>query len=97
MLDRSTIPAALQLRVGDTVEVSLDAQTGAGYTWNADTSGHVDLTHSFSPGPDIGSPAAQIFRITALTPGDEQLRFVYCRAWQADHVLDEFEVVIHIA
>jgi len=85
--------------VGDTIEVSLQAQTGACYTWNAqaDTSDRLALTYSFSRGSAIGSPAAQIFRITALASGDEHLRFVYRRAWEADHVHDEFEVVIHIA
>lgn len=98
VLHRSSIPSTLQLRVGDSVEVSLEAQTGAGYTWDtqSDTGGRVEVTHSFTPGSGIGSPAQQIFRITALGRGDEHLRFVYRRAWEADRVQDEFEVAIQI-
>ena len=99
ILTRFTVPAVMQLSVGDTVEVSLEAQTGAGYLWTVspDFGGHVEVAHSYVHGSGIGSPSEQLVRLTARAEGADRLRFDYRRPWEAPHVDDHFVIDIQVA
>jgi predicted secreted protein len=99
VLTRVTVPPIMQLSVGDTVQLSLEAQTGAGYLWtvNADLGGHVEVAHSYSPGIGIGSPSQQLISLTARAEGTDRLRFDYRRPWEAPHVDDHFVIDIRVA
>ena len=97
-LTRVTVPPVMQMSVGDTVQLSLEAQTGAGYFWtvNADLGGHVEVAHSYSPGIGTGSPSEQLVSLTARAEGTDRLRFDYRRPWEAPHVDDHFIIDIHV-
>jgi predicted secreted protein len=96
-LTRATVPAELQMHVGETLDVILDAQTGGGYVWliSAEPGGHVDVTTSYLPGPGIGSPSRQTVCLIARAAGHERLCCEYRRPWEDDS-LDRFVVDVHV-
>ena len=80
---------AIDVKVGDTFEIVLEAQRGAGFKWvcspSPKTAKHLVLVNEAvdaDPGRP-GSPSTQRFEFRALAAGQILLGFEYRRPWES--------------
>ena len=79
----------MDLRVGDTLELSFESNPTTGFQWEV-----VELNPDvlrplgeefFTPTSDLlGAPGRQVFRFEAVAPGETPLKLIYHRAFEAD-------------
>ena len=68
---------------GDTLDIKLDENSSAGYSWTYELDGDdvVVISNSFEPGENCGDndgcPGYEIFTITATAPGEVTLTLTY--------------------
>jgi predicted secreted protein len=78
----------IETKVGEVFEISLEATPTAGFRWELSFPTEADLVdfvgtewRPLQPGL-IGGSAAQIFRFSAMAPGELTLVFEYRRPWE---------------
>lgn len=78
----------IQVKLGDILELALEAQGGTGYTWEFD---RFDVTHlelmqsvtkSLAEDSRVGGPVLQVWQIRARKEGGTQLNLDYFRPWE---------------
>ncbi|MGB9880725.1 MAG: protease inhibitor I42 family protein [Anaerolineae bacterium] len=78
--------AMIELRVGEQIELVLDANPSTGYNW--EVAGEVKVVKlvgepQFMPDSKaLGAGGKMTMRFQAVAPGEEWLRLVYRRSWE---------------
>jgi len=87
-LGKGTTKEAVSMKVGDTLEVTLESNASTGYTWSQE--GQFDMAvleaaGNESQGPESpmpGAPGIQIYRFKALAPGSTGVILTYARPFE---------------
>jgi inhibitor of cysteine peptidase len=93
----------VEVQVGDTFAVVLEANPTTGYTWEAESYDPGLLQPQgdpeFEPDSDaVGAGGMMTLKFTALAPGQTWLRLVYHRPWEEDAApLETFAILVMIA
>ncbi len=79
----------IQLKVGDTLVVTLEGNISTGYSWEVATINSQALQQvgesEFKSNTDMpGSPGHQTMRFKAIAKGQGELKLVYHRPWEKD-------------
>jgi len=76
----------VELNVGQTLTISLEANPTTGYTWAVQPLEEEILEQvgkpSYKPSAKrVGAGGTQTFRFRAVAPGKVELRLIYCQPW----------------
>ena len=97
------MPERIVLRVGDERTIRLPSLSGAGYEWTVDVAGGdpqpvaVEELRPDAPDGPPGASPDHVFRLSALRPGEAEVRFEHRRPWEggvAAHDTRRFRVVV---
>ena len=97
------IPTTLELKVGETVRLTLPGLATAGYRWSYEitqTNAAIDVSTAASDSvaigasPTVGASNDESFTIRALESGQASLRFVQRRSWEQQPPLKEYQIEI---
>lgn len=87
----------IEVEVGQTFGFSLESNPSTGYAWQAQfDSEFLKLVESeFVEGTSglIGAPGYESFKFLALKEGQVDIKLIYKRAWEADHINEQIKVV----
>lgn len=92
----------IQARVGQTVEIALEAKPTAGFLWEAHISPGqqhlVEISGEWQPGREgfVGGTSTRVLRVRVLAPGEVTLLLVYRRPWELEAKRQK-EVTIRIS
>jgi inhibitor of cysteine peptidase len=93
-------PSVFNVKVGETVEISLESNLTTGYSWTAKYDQTllelVDDTFKEPTSGLMGAPGTQIFKFNALATGTAKVTFDYARPWEGEPA-DTAEYTIKIA
>ena len=77
-----------EVRVGETIEVTLPENASTGYLWTVDRldAGVVRQlsAESHNPAKAIGAPGAIVFSFEAIKAGTGEIALKYWRSWEGD-------------
>jgi len=88
--------------VGDVLIVKLEGNPTTGYNWEPEnkelTTLEMDGLPDFNPDKNMpGSPGMVTLRFNAVATGQETLKLVYHRSWEADEEpLDTFTIIVEV-
>lgn len=80
----------MDMRVGDTLELSFESNPTTGYQWevvelNPAVLRQVGEAEFVAPTTDLlGAPGVEVFRFEAVAPGETLLKLIYHRAFEPD-------------
>jgi predicted secreted protein len=89
-------PARIRARVGEPFIVELSAKPTAGYSWRAELAGsHLELVDERHrpAGEPPGMGGIVTFVFVPRAPGEDRIRFVYGRSWEAAPLEERIVVV----
>ena len=81
---------SVDVKLGDTIMITLDANPTTGYTWEVAPDVRTSLrlagqpTYTASQPVMTGSGGKMTFRFTAVTAGETSLKLIYHRPWEVD-------------
>jgi len=96
----------IELKVGDRVQIELNATGGTGYAWYFDELdkdlfeliGEEKKVISRGGKDRVGTPVISIWKLRAMKPGTTIIRMSYYRVWEGKNkAVNQFEVSVHIA
>ncbi len=93
---------SMRVHVGQTFEVSLEGNPTTGFRWEMQLPSAAAALVAFenenfeANTSQVGAPAVQRFRFSALAPGRVNLVFKYRRAWEKVEARDERVVSVRI-
>jgi inhibitor of cysteine peptidase len=87
----------IEVEAGQTFGFSLESNPSTGYAWQAQFDSELlKLVESefveVSPGL-IGAPGYESFKFLALKEGQVDIKLIYKRAWEPDHINEQIKVV----
>jgi inhibitor of cysteine peptidase len=92
---------AVEMAVGDTLEVVLNANPTTGYSWNVTSplgQWLVLSNHKHKPSSSMcGAPGLSSYYFVAISPGECDLSMAYAKSWEKDvPPIKTFSVPVHI-
>jgi len=105
-LDMDSNGKRIELKVGDRVQIELNATGGTGYAWYFDELdkdlfeliGEEKKVISRGGKDRVGTPVISIWKLRAMKPGTTIIRMSYYRVWEGKNkAVNQFEVSVHIA
>lgn len=98
----------IALKSGEILVVRLPANHTTGYAWKKvdrktgmelfEQDGVVNYVQYQHPDHIVGSPGTEVWRLRAIAPGQQTLRFIYRPAWESLTVAEKmvnFDIVVH--
>ncbi len=87
----------IEVEVGHTFGFSLESNPSTGYAWQAQFDSEflklVESEFVEASSGLIGAPGYESFKFLALKEGQVDIKLVYKRAWEADHINEQIKVV----
>jgi inhibitor of cysteine peptidase len=105
-VDSVAVPPATNLKVGDTLVVTLNSNASTGYTWKVEGSGisdtgvlkQVGKAKAVAPRSDLpGAPGKTRFTFQAVKKGSDQLEFWYARPSDPGSPGASYALIVNVA
>ena len=105
-IDMDSNGKRIELKVGDRVQIELNATGSTGYAWYFDELdkdlfeliGEEKKVISRGGKDRVGTPVISIWKLRAMKPGTTIIRMSYYRVWEGKNkAVNQFEVSVHIA
>jgi len=101
-LGKGITKESVAMKVGDTLEVTLESNASTGYTWSQE--GQFDMTvleaaRNTSQGPESpvpGAPGTQTYRFKALAPGSTGVILTYARPFENKKPVQTLDLTVKV-
>ena len=106
LLDMNSNGKKIELKVGDEIQIELNATGSAGYAWYFDKldQDYFKLLSQerkvLTPekGDMVGTPVLTVWRLRAIRTGTSLIKMAYYRQWEGkDKAVNQFEILVEIA
>ena len=106
LLDMNSNGKKIELKVGDEIQIELNATGSAGYAWYFDKldQDYFKLLSQerkvITPekGDMVGTPVLTVWRLRAMRTGASLIKMAYYRQWEGnDKAVNQFEILVGIS